>query len=107
MKIISSKKKLIKIIKGEKNLGFVPTMGAIHKAHIAMIKRCNSVCNKSLVTIFINKPQFNRKSDFRKYPRVLKKDISVLGDHGVDYLYLPSFNQIYPKGRNKNIKISF
>jgi len=106
MKIISSKKKLIKIIKGEKNLGFVPTMGAIHKAHIAMIKRCNSVCNKSLVTIFINKPQFNRKSDFRKYPRVLKKDISVLGDHGVDYLYLPTVKQIYPTGHKKKIKIS-
>ena len=83
MKIISNKKKLIKIIQSEKNLGFVPTMGAIHKAHTTMIKRCNSVCNKSLVTIFINKPQFNRKSDFRKYPRVLKKDISVLGDHGL------------------------
>ena len=106
MKIISSKKKLIKIIQNEKNLGFIPTMGAIHKAHIAMVKKCNRLCNKSIVTIFINKPQFNRKSDFRKYPRVLKKDISVLGDHGVDYLYLPTVKQIYPTGHKKKIKIS-
>ena len=106
MKIISSKKKLIQIIKNEKNLGFIPTMGAIHKAHITMIAKCNNLCNKSLVTIFINKPQFNRKSDFRNYPRVLKKDISILNKNGVDYLYLPTIKQIYPSGPSKKIKIS-
>ena len=78
MKIISNKKILTKIIQKEKKLGFIPTMGAIHKAHITMIAKCNNLCNKSLVTIFINKPQFNRKSDFRNYPRVLKKDISIV-----------------------------
>ena len=106
MKIISSKKKLIKIIQKEKNLGFIPTMGAIHKAHIAMVKKCAGLCNKSVVTIFINPPQFNKKTDYRKYPRVLKKDISLLRKHGVDYLYLPTIKQIYPSGPNKKIKIS-
>ena len=84
MKIISNKKKLIQIIKNEKNLGFIPTMGAIHKAHIAMIEKCNNLCNKSLVTIFINKPQFNRKIDYRKYPRTLSRDISILKRLKVD-----------------------
>ena len=106
MKIISSKKKLIKIIQNEKNLGFIPTMGAIHKAHIAMVKKCNRLCNKSIVTIFINQPQFNRNSDYRKYPKVLKKDISILRKHGVNYLYLPTVGQIYPTGPNKKIQIS-
>ena len=106
MKIILSKKKLIKIIQKEKNLGFVPTMGAIHKAHITMVKKCNDLCNKSIVTIFINKPQFNNKNDYKEYPRVLRKDISLLKKRGVDYLYLPSEKQIYPDGLNKNIKIS-
>ena len=106
MKIISSKKKLIKIIQKEKNLGFIPTMGAIHKAHIAMVKKCDGLCNKSVVTIFINPPQFNKKTDYRKYPRVLKKDISLLRKHGVDYLYLPTIKQIYPSEPNKKIKIS-
>ena len=106
MKIISSKNKLIKFIYNEKNLGFIPTMGAIHLGHISLIKKCISRSNKTIVSIFINKPQFNKEKDFRKYPRVLKKDISILKKLKVDYLYLPSFNQIYPKGRNKNIKIS-
>ena len=59
MKIISNKKILTKIIQKEKKLGFIPTMGAIHKAHLSIVKKCNKSCAKSLVTIFINKHQFN------------------------------------------------
>ena len=106
MKTISNKNKLIKFTHCEKNLGFVPTMGAIHQGHISLINKCVSQCEKTIVSIFINKPQFNKKSDFHKYPRLLKKDISILKKFKVDYLYLPSVNQIYPNGRNKNIKIS-
>ena len=105
MKIISNKKKLIKIIQKEKNLGFIPTMGAIHKAHISMIKKSNRMCNKSIVTIFVNQPQFNRKSDYKNYPRVLNKDINLLKKYGTNYLYLPSPKQIYPSGPNRKIKI--
>ena len=78
MKIIFSKKKLAQIIDGDKSLGFVPTMGAIHKAHIYIIKKSISVCKKTIVTIFVNKPQFNEITDYKKYPRNIKKDISVL-----------------------------
>ncbi len=106
MKIISSKNKLVKIIRKERNLGFVPTMGGIHLGHVSMIKKSINQCNKTLVSIFINKPQFDRKSDFKKYPRILKKDISKLKRLKVDLLYLPKTNQIYPKGSNKNIRIN-
>jgi len=106
MKIISNKSKLIKFAHYENNLGFVPTMGCIHQGHISLIKKCISQCEKTIVSIFINRPQFNKKSDFQKYPRKLKKDISILKKLKVDYLYLPSVNQIYPKGKNSNIKIS-
>ena len=106
MKIISNKKILIKIIQKEKKLGFIPTMGAIHKAHLSMVKKCNKSCAKSLVTIFINKHQFNKKSDYVRYPRVLKRDITLLKKNGVNYLYLPTTKQIYPNGPSKKIKIS-
>ena len=106
MKILLNKNKLIKFIKKEKNLGFVPTMGCIHKGHISLIKKSNSQCNKTVVTIFINKPQFNRKTDFDKYPRILKRDMLILKKYKVDYLYLPTAKQIYPNGPNKKIKIS-
>ena len=106
MKIIKSKNKLKKFIWNEKKLGFVPTMGAIHLGHISLVKKCISQCDKSIVSIFINPSQFNKKSDFQKYPRVLKRDISILKKLKIDYLYLPSVSQIYPNGQNNNIKIS-
>ena len=106
MKIILSKKKLIQILKKEKDLGFVPTMGTIHKAHIYIIKKSISLCKKTIVTIFVNKPQFNEITDYKKYPRNIKKDITILRRCKIDYLYLPSTKQIYPFGYNKKIKIS-
>jgi pantoate--beta-alanine ligase len=106
MKIISTKNKLIKIIRRDKNLGFVPTMGSIHSGHISLIKKSIKLCDKTIVSIFVNKPQFNRKSDFKKYPRVIKKDIYKIKKLKADLLYLPTEKQIYPKGINKNIKIN-
>ena len=106
MKIFLNKNKLIKFIKNEKNLGFVPTMGSIHLGHISLFKKSILQCNKTIVSIFINKPQFGRKIDYQKYPRTIKKDISMLKRLKVDYLYIPSNDQIYPKGVNKKIKIS-
>ena len=64
-----------------------------------------SECRKTIVSIFVNRPQFNRKSDFKKYPKILKKDISLLKKTGVDCLYIPKYSQIYPGRINKNIKI--
>ena len=72
-------------------------MGGIHLGHASLIKRSINQCNKTLVSIFINKPQFDRKSDFKKYPRVLKKDIYKLKRLKVDLLYLPNIKQIYTK----------
>ena len=106
MKIISDKNRLVKFVNNEKNLGFVPTMGAIHLGHISMIRKCMLQRNKTIVSIFVNKPQFNKKKDFQKYPRVLKKDISILKSLKIDYLYLPKKSQIYPNGVNRNIIIS-
>ena len=106
MKILLNKSKLIKFIKNEKNLGFVPTMGGIHQGHLSLVKKSKRQSNKTIVTIFINKPQFNRKIDYQKYPKSLKKDIKILKNSKVDYLYIPTHKQIYPFGPNKKIKIN-
>ena len=106
MKIIKDKNKLRGLISNEKNLGFVPTMGAIHNGHISLIKRSISECHKTIVSIYINKPQFNNRKDFQKYPRLINKDISVLKKMKIDYLFLPNDKQIYENGKNNNIKIN-
>jgi pantoate--beta-alanine ligase len=105
MKIFYSKNKLIKITHSEKNIGFIPTMGAIHKGHVSLIKKSKAQCKKTVVSIYVNKPQFNKKSDYDKYPRLFNKDIKLLKKLKVDLLFIPKEKQIYPKGINKNIKI--
>ena len=101
MIIFKSIDELNKKIKFTRNIGFVPTMGAIHKGHISLVKKSIQLSNKTIVSIFINKPQFNKKNDFKKYPRKLDHDIRLLKDSGVDFLYIPSFKQIYPAKVNK------
>jgi pantoate--beta-alanine ligase len=106
MKIFFDKEELEKIIKIEKNLGFVPTMGCLHIGHISLIKQSLLMSKKTIVSIFINKLQFNSNKDFIKYPRTLKKDILLLKKLKVDYLFIPNNKQIFPKGKNKKIKIN-
>ena len=103
MKIFLQKIKLRKFTDNKKSLGFVPTMGGIHQGHISLIKRSIKECNHTIVSIFINKQQFNNKRDFIKYPRILKKDILKLTKFKIDYLYLPKHKDIYPNGYNKKI----
>ena len=106
MKIVFEKIKLSKFTHNKKNLGFVPTMGGIHAGHISLIQRSINECKNTIVTIFVNKHQFNNKKDFVKYPRTLNKDISKLKKLKIDVLYLAKNKEIYPKGPNKKIKIS-
>jgi pantoate--beta-alanine ligase len=101
MKLIKLKTDLIKAIKFDKRLGFVPTMGSLHEGHKALIKKCKKNCNKTIVTIFINPRQFNNKKDYRSYPKNLKNDLNYLRKLKVDYVYLPTVKQIYEKKINK------
>ena len=89
MIIFKSFNKLNKKVNFKANIGFVPTMGALHNGHISLIKRSNSICKKTLVSIFINPSQFNKKNDYKKYPRKVKTDIKILKKLKVDYLVIP------------------
>jgi len=106
MKIIFNKQRLLQFIHNEKNLGFVPTMGAIHDGHKSLIKKAIKETDKIIVSIFVNKPQFNKSSDYKKYPRSINKDISILKKLDVDYLYIPKAKEIYPDGVNNKIKVN-
>ena len=101
MKLIKLKTDLIKAIEFDKRLGFVPTMGSLHRGHKALIKTSKKNCKKTLVSIFVNPTQFNNKKDYETYPKNLKKDLNCLKKLKVDYVYLPSIKQIYWKKNNK------
>jgi len=95
MKLIRQITDLNKAINKENDLGFVPTMGSLHKGHEALIKTSKNKCQKTLVTIFINPSQFNNKKDYKTYPRNLNRDLKILQKLKVDYVYLPTVGQIF------------
>ena len=78
MKILLNNNDLNEALNNVSKLGFVPTMGSFHKGHISLIKRSKKECNKTIVSIFVNPKQFNSRKDFKKYPRNIKKDLSIL-----------------------------
>ncbi len=105
MIVFKSINKLNKEVNFKANIGFVPTMGALHKGHISLINSCKKKCKKTLVSIFINPSQFNKKSDFHSYPRNLKKDIKILKKLKVDYLLIPNVREIYRNKKSMQIKL--
>ena len=106
MKILLNNNDLNEALENVSNLGFVPTMGSLHKGHISLIKQSKKKCNKTIVSIFVNPKQFNNKNDFKKYPRNRKKDLSILKRLKVNYVYLPTVNEIYRVKRSSKIIIS-
>ncbi len=105
MKILLNKDDLFEALKNASNLGFVPTMGSLHKGHVSLIKGSKKECTKTIVSIFVNPTQFNSKKDYEKYPRNMKRDLSVLGKSKVDFVFIPDKKDIYDFKRKKKIKI--
>ena len=105
MKIIRNIKNLKETIGNISNLGFVPTMGGFHKGHLKLIKKSINRSQKTLVSIYVNPTQFNKKKDFSKYPRNTKKDLQILKRQKVDFVFLPRTEEIYKSKIRKNIKI--
>ena len=106
MIIFKSINKLNKEVNFKAKIGFVPTMGALHKGHISLIKYSKKVCEKTIVSVFINPSQFNKINDFRKYPKKTKKDISILKKLKVDYLLSPESKEVYRNKKYKKIKLT-
>jgi pantoate--beta-alanine ligase len=79
-------------------LGFVPTMGALHKGHASLMQAAKAQCSPVVVSIFVNAKQFGPSEDFQKYPRTLESDRALLESLGVDYLFAPPAEEIYPQG---------
>jgi pantoate--beta-alanine ligase len=76
-------------------VGFVPTMGALHKGHAELLKRARQQCDITVLSIFVNPTQFNNPEDLNKYPRTLSEDLKIAGDEKVDVVFLPVFEDLY------------
>jgi len=106
MKILLNNTSLFKSLRPFNDLGFVPTMGGIHKGHLSLINKSNKLCKKTIVSIFVNPKQFNSKKDLRSYPRNIKMDLKILKkSKKVDFVYLPKFNDIYKDKKKSKITL--
>jgi pantoate--beta-alanine ligase len=81
-----------------RTIGFVPTMGALHRGHAALVERCRAENDVAVVSIFVNPSQFNDPHDLERYPRTLTIDLELLERLGVDHVLHPSVSELYPNG---------
>ncbi len=97
--ILSSKAQLEQALnpywKQGATIGFVPTMGALHAGHCSLVHAANAVNEVVVLSIFVNPRQFNDSTDFDKYPRTLTADLELAETEGVDFIYLPSYDELF------------
>lgn len=93
------------IFKGER-VAVVPTMGALHAGHLSLVEAAKCHADRVIVTIFVNPKQFNNPDDLDKYPRTEEDDAAKLAPYGIDALYVPTPDQIYPDGFSTNVRVS-
>ncbi len=87
-------------------VGLVPTMGALHRGHLALIQAAKSQCDFVIASIFVNPIQFNQPSDFENYPQTLEDDLKVLEGQGVDMVFMPSIKEMYPSSLGVSLSFS-
>ncbi len=106
IKSISAMKKASAFWKSRnKKIGFVPTMGALHEGHLALVSKAKKENDIVVVSIFVNPTQFGPKEDLSKYPRPFKNDVALLKKLKVDFLFFPDAVQMYPQGYKTTVDV--
>jgi pantoate--beta-alanine ligase len=85
----------------KQSIAFIPTMGNLHQGHLSLIEKGQSLCDRSICSIFVNPMQFGPNEDFTHYPRTLDQDIELLESTGCDLVYMPTASELYPQGLDK------
>jgi len=86
-------------------IGFVPTMGALHEGHLSLVRRARQECNVVVASIFVNPTQFGPEEDYRDYPRDSDRDVGLLQTEGVDVVFAPSVDEVYPEGFQTTVQV--
>ena len=90
----------------QRKIGFVPTMGALHEGHLALVKKCKSESELSIVSIFVNPTQFNDNKDLEKYPNTIEADLKSLEQMGIDIVFIPKYEDLYQNEQKLAVNIA-
>ena len=85
--------------------GLVPTMGALHAGHVALVKQSVAACDKTVVTLFVNPAQFGPNEDYAVYPRSEERDAAMVAAEGADLLFAPGVEEVYPGGHSTQVHV--
>jgi pantoate--beta-alanine ligase len=88
-------------------IGFVPTMGYLHKGHISLIEKAKNDCSKVILSIFVNPKQFGAGEDYEKYPKDFDRDKKLAEAAGTDYIFIPAAGEMYPEGFKASVILHF
>jgi pantoate--beta-alanine ligase len=105
IQLISEWKSVASAFPPEATLGLVPTMGALHNGHGALLDEARRRCSLVVASIFVNPIQFDQKRDYELYPRVLEEDVAFCATRGVDYLFAPSNQEMYPEPQRVFVEV--
>ncbi len=106
VKTIAETKKIIRLEKNKgKTIGFVPTMGYLHKGHLSLVHIARRKSEFLVVSIFVNPTQFSPDEDLKKYPWDIKRDLKLLKQEGTDLVFYPSVKQIYPSDYKTYVQV--
>lgn len=89
-----------------KRIGFVPTMGYLHEGHLALVRASMASCHATVASIFVNPTQFGPSEDFDRYPRDIDRDRRLLESEGVDILFAPTRDELYPPGFSTEVRVN-
>lgn len=87
-------------------VGVVPTMGALHDGHLSLARAAKRDCERAIVTVFVNPMQFNNPADLKQYPRTETADAALLATVGVDAIFAPSVDEVYPQGFSSVVSVA-
>ena len=103
---IDEMRSVVKALKSQgKTIGFVPTMGCLHEGHLSLVRESIKKAGSTVVSVFINPTQFGPAEDFKDYPRDMKRDSEVLEEEGVNYLFAPEAEEMYPEGYKTYVEV--